>query len=111
MTGRTITSLLLTAVLASPVPAPRFDKRIRNENLSLHVLNRLAFGPRPGDVEDVERIGVKKWIEEQLNPAKIAEDPMLEARLKPLTTLTMSQKELAEEYPSPQLIRAIADRR
>lgn len=111
MTARTITSVLLTAVLASPVPAPRFDKRIRNENISLHILNRLTFGPRPGDIQAIERTGVKKWVEQQLNPDRIPEDPTLEARLKPLTTLTMSQKELAEQYPSPQLIRMIAERR
>src|SRR6202790_3209668 len=34
-------------------------------------LNRLTFGPRPGDVERVTQIGVDKWIELELHPDKI----------------------------------------
>src|SRR5690349_21084811 len=34
---------------------------------AVHVLNRLAFGPRPGDVERVQRIGVQQYIDEQLH--------------------------------------------
>src|SRR2546422_6243592 len=37
----------------------------------LHALNRLAYGPRPGDVERVRQMGMAKWIEEQLNPGSI----------------------------------------
>ena len=35
---------------------------------AVHVLNRLAFGPRPGDVDRVLAVGVDRWIEQQLNP-------------------------------------------
>ena len=38
---------------------------------ALHALNRLAFGPRPGDVERVTAMGVDKWIDQQLHPAKL----------------------------------------
>ena len=34
----------------------------------LHAMNRLAYGPRPGDVEYVRQIGLEKWIEQQLHP-------------------------------------------
>jgi uncharacterized protein (DUF1800 family) len=34
----------------------------------VHALNRLSFGPRPGDIERVKGIGIQKYIEEQLNP-------------------------------------------
>ena len=37
----------------------------------LHALNRLGFGPRPGDVERVRAMGLEKWIDEQLNPQSI----------------------------------------
>src|SRR5438874_1565346 len=39
----------------------------------LHALNRLAYGPRPGDVERVRQMGLAKWIEQQLNPNSIDE--------------------------------------
>ena len=45
----------------------------------LHALDRLTFGPRPGDVETVKKMGVKKWIDLQLHPEHIAENPELEA--------------------------------
>src|SRR2546430_14740547 len=44
-----------------------------------HALNRLTFGPRPGDIEKVTAMGVDKWIELQLNPEKI-DDSALQAR-------------------------------
>src|ERR1700754_2594052 len=36
-----------------------------------HVLNRLAFGARPGDAAAVRTLGVDKWIAQQLNPEKV----------------------------------------
>ena len=37
----------------------------------LHALNRLSYGPRPGDVERVRQMGLAKWIDQQLNPNSI----------------------------------------
>src|SRR5687767_4539148 len=45
-----------------------------------HALNRLAYGPRPGDLERVQQIGLSRWIEQQLNPDAI-DDSALQARL------------------------------
>src|SRR5690242_13473743 len=55
---------------------------------ALHALNRLAFGPRPGDLERVTAMGVDKWIDQQLHPDKI-DDHALDARLAPFRTLRM----------------------
>ena len=67
----------------------------------LHVLNRLAYGPRPGDVELVRQMGLAKWIDQQLNPNSI-DDKALEARLENYPTLKMSTAKLIEEYPRPK---------
>jgi uncharacterized protein (DUF1800 family) len=75
---------------------------------ALHALNRLAFGPRPGDVERVTAMGVDKWIDQQLHPDKI-DDHALDARLAPFRTLHMDTHELVENFPTPQVIKAIAD--
>jgi uncharacterized protein (DUF1800 family) len=85
------TPLLLDAVGA-------FDKKLAKNAQAVHVLNRLTFGPRPGDVETVNRIGVAKWIERQLHPERIAENPSLQEKLKPLATLKMSSLEIASAY-------------
>jgi len=75
---------------------------------AVHALNRLSFGPRPGDLQRVMAVGVDKWIDEQLHPEKI-DDAALEARLTPLRTLRMNTRELFENFPSAQMIKSVAD--
>ena len=77
---------------------------------ALHALNRLAFGPRPGDVERVAAMGVDQWIDQQLHPDKI-DDRSLDARLAPFRTLRMDTREMVENFPPPQVIKAIAEGR
>jgi uncharacterized protein (DUF1800 family) len=67
----------------------------------LHALNRLAYGPRPGDVERVRQMGLAKWIEQQLDP-KAIDDRAVEARLEQFPTLRMSTSKLLAEYPRPK---------
>jgi len=67
----------------------------------LHAVNRLAYGPRPGDVERVRQMGLAKWIERQLNPNSI-DDKGVEARLEDYPTLRMSTAKLIAEYPQPK---------
>ena len=87
-------------------PAP---PRMTPDEAAIHVLNRLSFGPRPGDVEQVKSMGVERWIEQQLHPADIAQNPVLEAKLAPLDTLTMPTVEMVRHYPTPQMIRLMLD--
>src|SRR5207248_10203019 len=77
---------------------------------AIHVLNRFTFGPRPGDVQRVEAIGIDKWFEQQLNPEKI-NDSALEARLAPFRTLKMKTDELVRNFPPPQVIKAVENGR
>src|SRR3984957_15492572 len=67
----------------------------------LHALNRLAYGPRPGDVERVRQMGLAKWIDQQLNPNSI-DDKAVEVRLDAYPTLRMSSKQLLADYPQPK---------
>src|SRR6266850_4158153 len=73
----------------------------------LHALNRLGYGPRPGDVERVRQMGLAKWIEEQLNPGAI-DDKALEARLQNYPTLRLSTAKLIDEYPPPKQAAKLA---
>src|SRR5579864_2207640 len=67
----------------------------------LHALNRLTYGPRPGDLEAVRQMGLAKWIDQQLNPDSIS-DSAMQARLEKYPTLHMSSAKLYSEFPQPQ---------
>jgi uncharacterized protein (DUF1800 family) len=110
-------SLAVDVRAASGTPAAAKDKKPKQDpslkglpisELSpdeaiLHALNRLAYGPRPGDVERVRQMGLAKWIEEQLNPGSI-DDKALEARLENYPTLRLSTAKLIDEYPQPKQV-------
>jgi uncharacterized protein (DUF1800 family) len=98
------TSFALGRKKDKPGGAATLDEQKR----AVHALNRLTFGPRPGDVERVRQMGVDKWIELQLRPGKI-DDAALEVRLAPFRTLRMGTKEIVENFPPDQLIKQIAD--
>jgi uncharacterized protein (DUF1800 family) len=74
---------------------------LSQEQRVLHVLNRLAFGPRPGDIEEVNQIGVEDWIERQLHPDSIPEPPDLQQRVAALQTLHATPQKLFAEYQLP----------
>src|SRR5260370_34871232 len=86
-------------------PATRSSAKLSEDQRVLHVLNRLGFGARPGDVERVKAMGVDNYITQQLFPEKI-DDSASEARLQNLETLRMSTPDIYEKYPQPgQLLR------
>ena len=72
---------------------------------AVHVLNRLGYGPRPGDVDRVLEMGIERYIELQLRPSSIPENPELERRLAGYPTLAMSAAELFRSYPPPGRVR------
>src|SRR5512142_191361 len=86
----------------------QFAKPLNKDQQILHALNRLTFGPRTGDVEAVRKTGLKKWIDLQLHPERIPENPELAERLKPLDSLRMSAGEIAANYPPPQVLLAMS---
>ena len=67
----------------------------------LHVLNRLAFGPRPGDFEMVSAIGPEHYVQQQLHPQSIAIPGDLTERVNELQTLHMSPIALFTKYERP----------
>ena len=104
----------LPAIAAIPPAAAKDKKQKQDPTLKglpiteltadeaiLHAMNRLAYGPRPGDVDRVRQMGLAKWIDHQLAPNSI-DDQALNARLENLPTLSMSAAQLIEEYPQPK---------
>jgi len=84
----------------APDEAPRGGPPLANDRRILHVLNRLAFGPRPGDVERVRAVGLEAWIDRQLHPETI-DDRATERALADLPSLRMSIPEALRQYPRP----------
>jgi uncharacterized protein (DUF1800 family) len=109
--GAAIPALALVAAFALEAMAPVFaDSKpkaagsgLTEDQKIVHLLNRISFGPRPGDVERVKRIGVDKFIDQQLRPERL-EDSAAEARLKNLDSLNMSIAEIYEKYPAPNVV-------
>ena len=102
-----IAAFLATVALSAASEA-RFDRKLSSDQQALHVLNRMAYGPRPGDAEAVRRMGVKAWIRAQLDPARIPEDPQLLRRLQALPTLSLPTWQLIEEYMPPPVQVSLA---
>jgi uncharacterized protein (DUF1800 family) len=96
--------LLITSIPHLGSASGLFDQRLSQDQQIIHTLNRLTFGPRPGDVEEVRRLGVAKWIELQLHPDQIPENPVLDERLKPLETLRMDPAQILKDYALQPLI-------
>jgi uncharacterized protein (DUF1800 family) len=86
---------------------------------AVHLLNRVGFGPRPGQARAVLSRGLDRWIREQVEPGP---DPELEARLARLPTLgySLSQtvalygaddqqrlRQVVDEFTSAKVIRAV----
>ena len=91
-------------------PAPGLDHReLSADQQVIHVLNRLAFGARPGDVQKVRSIGVDRWIDQQLHPEKI-DDQSLQQFLSHYSILHEDQSQLLQEYAVAQRDRRLIKR-
>ena len=103
---------LVFAVSAVPSAQRRTGQIPTNpdDKTVIHVLNRIGFGAAPGDVERVRKMGLAAYLEQQLQPERLADEKIV-ARLANFETLTMSTEKLAEEYYLPaQMIRRQAQR-
>src|SRR5438309_6712423 len=87
-----------SAQVASLKGLPATD--LTEDEAIVHTLNRLGYGPRPGDVQRVKEMGLAKWTERQLHPESI-NDSGLDARLSRFSTLSMSSEALLERFPRP----------
>jgi len=117
MRSGVIKSVLLVVTLSLACAAPQLlakkkekvaDSGVDQQKRALHALNRLSFGPRPGDVQQVMAMGVEQWIDLQLHPEKIPNAAM-ESRLAPFRTLRMSSREMVENFPDNPMLKQVMD--
>jgi uncharacterized protein (DUF1800 family) len=110
--------LILTLSVAAPlsvsaqkskVSAPAVS-RLTEQQKVLHLLDRITFGARPGEVERVNKIGWEKYLEEQMQPEKISDEAVAQ-KLQSLATLRMSDEQIVKMYDPPQeVIKELRDR-
>ena len=75
------------------------------EQQAVHVLDRLAYGPSPEDLRQVEAVGPAAWIARQLQPGTV-DDSAVDARLADFPSLRMSTPELLAAYPRARKVAA-----
>ena len=93
--------------VAAPAPSAQslVPREITADQQVRHVLNRLAFGARPGDVVKVRETGVDRWIADQLAPARKPDSASI-AVMSRYEMLSLTPGELVEQFPPPQVLRA-----
>jgi uncharacterized protein (DUF1800 family) len=100
---RRVPAALMSLALAAPSGAAEVTRPAvpADDSQIVHVLNRLGYGPRPGDVEAVRQMGVLPWIEQQLHPERIT-DRALSTRLTTLRTVALDTSVLLDKYELPR---------
>ena len=112
--GLTVCSLVVGQVSAADraleetaPPAARqpadfgWNQPLNSDAKILQLLNRITFGPRPGDVERVRQTGITAFLQQQLHPESLS-DSAAEAKVASLSTLSMSSRVLAERRAQQQ---------
>jgi uncharacterized protein (DUF1800 family) len=105
LTKRRAACLLVAVLFGLLDTLPSQAQALTGQEKSLHVLNRLGYGPRPGDLQQLEQMGVRRYIDQQLNPERIAMPADLQARLDALPAYRMSVTQLFNDYGPPSFDR------
>ncbi|HEX3370961.1 MAG TPA: DUF1800 family protein, partial [Candidatus Acidoferrales bacterium] len=98
--ARATTANAKNAVFPGKLPI----RELSEDEAILHALNKLGFGARPGQVEQIKQTGLENWIQAQLHPENIA-DPVVDARLAQFPALSLNAAQLLDQYP-PQDVAA-----
>ena len=103
--------LVFSIALAGPAAAqqPLDHRELAADQQVIHALNRLTFGPRPGDVQKVRAMGLDKWVDLQLHPERI-DDRALDQFVKRYSILNQDQNDLLREFNVAQRERREARR-
>ena len=88
-----IVATLCVLTAQAPGVAPALTPR----DSAFHALNRLAYGARPGEADSVAKVGVMRWIEQQLDADQIP-DSRLAAREREFKILDYDRANLAGRY-------------
>ncbi|HUQ94045.1 MAG TPA: DUF1800 domain-containing protein [Bryobacteraceae bacterium] len=93
-----VLTVVFFLIWMAPVTPAAEGKQLSEEQKIVHVLNRLGYGPRPGDIEKVRKMGVRAYIDQQLHPERIP-DVLAARRLSEFKSLKLNGAELETAYP------------
>ena len=96
-------------VSGSSLPVERHAKPLTREERVVMALDRFTFGPRPGDVEAVEKLGLQRWFEMQLHPERI-DDSGFGAELLQFPAVQLPVEQEMQRFPSGAMIRQMSKR-
>ena len=98
-------ALLAGATADAELKLPYKKAGLSKEQAAAYLLERFAFGARPGEVEKVAKMGPEKWLAQQLKGN--LPDAALDKRLEAFPALKMTQFEMSEVYVNNGPIRRI----
>lgn len=94
---------------SSQPPAARFPYRemgLTDQQAAAHLLNRFSFGPRPGEVDAVVKMGLENWFEQQLTAG--LPDPTVQEKLQGYDVLSMTNQQIVDAFPKPLQVARLA---
>jgi uncharacterized protein (DUF1800 family) len=94
-----------TTVTVNLPPPPKL-KQVQGDQRILHALDRLTFGPHPGELQEVKAMGLDAWIVQQLHPATI-DDSALDLRLNQFPAMRLTEEDLTRKFPPGSVIRQV----
>ncbi len=97
-----------TAAKKTPHTIPSSESPLTERERATQLLNRFTFGPRPGDIDAVSKIGPQNWFEQQLNPDSIP-DAVVDKRLQDYPALTLTPALTVSNFPTNQILRQISE--
>ena len=111
---RVVLSVLCCVALLAVVPAnadlqlPYKAEGLSKEQAAAYLLERFAFGARPGEVEKVAQMGPEKWLAQQLKGN--LPDAELDKRLEAYPALKMTPAEMQAIYVRNGLVRSMMEK-
>ncbi len=89
--------ILLLILVIAPSRCIQAQETPSDRDEVIHVLNRITFGPKPGDVERVQKMGLRNYIIQQLHPETI-DDSAVEQEVAQFEILQMNQQQLLQLF-------------
>lgn len=93
----------------NPLPVERHVKPLTQQERVLQALNRFTFGPRPGDVQAVQKLGLQRWFEMQMHPERI-DDSAFGTEMGQFPAMALTVEEEMHRFPSGAMIRQLSKR-
>lgn len=89
---------------SSTIRMPYQQAGLSKKQAAAHLLNRFSFGIQPGQIDEVVKMGLENWLQQQLEAS--LPDTELDKRLAGFDALKMNNEDIVNHYLNPaQIIR------